>query len=53
MARIFSAIWRRLRRPAGSSPRLDGRWVVGDQVQIMIELELVEQTQEQLARATE
>ena len=30
---------------------LDGRWVVGDQVQIMIELELVEQKQEQPAAA--
>jgi polyisoprenoid-binding protein YceI len=28
---------------------LDGRWVVGDQVEIMIELELVEQKQEQPA----
>jgi polyisoprenoid-binding protein YceI len=30
---------------------LDGRWVVGDQVLIMIELELVEQKQEQPAAA--
>jgi polyisoprenoid-binding protein YceI len=30
---------------------LDGRWVVGDRVQIMIELELVEQKEEQPAAA--
>ena len=30
---------------------LDGRWVVGDQVAIMIELELVEQKEEQPAQA--
>ena len=30
---------------------LDGRWVIGDQVQIMIELELVEENQEQPAVA--
>jgi polyisoprenoid-binding protein YceI len=30
---------------------LDGRWVVGDQVEVMIELELVEQKQEEPAAA--
>jgi hypothetical protein len=30
---------------------LDGRWVVGDEVKIMIEVELVEQKQEQPAPA--
>jgi hypothetical protein len=32
---------------------LDGRWVVGDQVEVMIELELVEQKQEEPAAAGE